>query len=782
MIFSISFAAASMLAGFVIHSGVLVIACAFLYVSGSVFAILKGKSRFLRLLECIMLGAASAFLVFSLYNKYIISPCRIYDGQTENVILRVTDYPQSGDGYTRIEGKIGNEKLPNRKIIVYDNKEHSDLLSFVPGDFISFNAKLKSSDIRYGEKYYYYYSSGLFLIANIRSEIDYIGHDDGFLSSLRYFAVNVSHYVSEAVNALYSMPDAAFLKSLLVNDRFDFNSDSRLSVTMSRAGIMHIVAVSGMHVAFLVGFIRLVFGNRRRTSVISLVLIWFFVVMTGASPSAMRAGLMQSLLVAAPLFRRESDMPTSLSFALLVLLVINPWAIRSVSLQLSFSATAGIILFAGPIYNSIIPKGKENKKGIMSYIAGVVSCSIGVMIFTIPICAYHFGCVQILSVLTNVLVIWAVSLCFGGGYLSVILFRIFPSAGKIIAAPVSWIAKYITSCADKISSFTFSTLYFSNADNSGLYLIIALYCVLLVFLILRLPRKIRIIVPAALSVILISIFLSFTKLYYQSFPAVYSVIDVGQGQCIAVFSGDRTVVIDCGSIMTAENAGDIAGKYLLSCGRDKVDLLVLTHLHEDHVNGAVKLSEYVKVREIAMLSQSGNGEHYDEIIRNAGLNGTACTEIDNTFEKCFGAAEITLYRPKPSGNDLNEECLFVNVSADDYDMFITADASKETEMNFISENSIPETDILVIGHHGSKNSASDELLERCRHASGVISTGYNTYGHPAEETLDRAHKYLDRVYRTDHDGTLQFFIGKSRLGDTMTWLRNSLKAVIFRQN
>ena len=115
------------------------------------------------------------------------------------------------------------------------------------------------------------------------------------------------------------------------------------------------------------------------------------------------------------------------------------------------------------------------------------------------------------------------------------------------------------------------------------------------------------------------------------------------------------------------------------------------------------------------------------------------------------------------------------VSADEYDMLVTADAPAEVEQRLIRDKALPQIDLLILGHHGSRKSSSEELLRFCSGASGVISVGYNTYGHPSEEVLERASAYLGTLYRTDRDGTVQMILDN---GDMIQCLKSKMTAAI----
>ncbi|MDO5444491.1 MAG: DNA internalization-related competence protein ComEC/Rec2 [Eubacteriales bacterium] len=791
LIFSIVYALTTICAGFFLNSDALVIFCAVSALLGLLFSFNRKKRKTVEFLRLFFLAAACAVISFILHEDFISDPCRTLDGLEREITVSVSDYPETGEGYQRVRGRILSDEVPAVKIILYSNEtsEKDDagtesestfnLLSARPGDKLTVTAKMRSADHRYGKPYDGYYSSGVFLIATAKSEISCISREGGFLSELRYLPVNVSHRISEAVSELFDSDIAPFMKSLLLNDRDDFYADASLPLSLSRSGIMHIVAVSGMHIAFLVGFFQLVFGKRRRSSLLCLLIIWFFVLMTGAVPSAVRAGFMQSMLLLAPFFRRENDPPTSLAFALLILLAINPYAIRSVSLQLSFAAVAGIILVSVPLYQTLTGKfGNGILFALLKYVIGIISSSLGVMIFTLPLTAWHFGTVSVLSVITNILVIWAVSICFGGGFIASAVYCFSPQVGKIIAVPFAWLARYILNTSSLISKIPFSTMYISNSDNSALYWMISVYLIFGLFRLFRkMPEKFRIIVPALLSLISLCLTVSGTKLFYQAFPAVYSVVDVGQGQCLSVFSGDETVIIDCGSVMTADNAGEVAGKYLLSCGRSKINTLILTHLHEDHAGGVAELLEYIPVDEIILSSEFASDKDQLPAIKEAAkAHSVRITYITSDTEADVGSIHLRLFAPTgTSKENQNEKCLMCVVSIDDYDMLVTADAPAEIEKKLIRDKSFPQTDLLILGHHGSKTSSSEDLLRLCPGATGVISVGYNTYGHPSEEVLDRASGYLGTVYRTDRDGTVQLILDN---GDMIQCLKSKLTAAI----
>jgi competence protein ComEC len=182
-----------------------------------------------------------------------------------------------------------------------------------------------------------------------------------------------------------------------------------------------VLAVSGMHCGFLLGLIRLLAGRHRRRLVAACAVgvLILYALLTGASPSVLRACVMLILLVAAPLFGRERDGPTSLAAALMLILLANPFAACSISLQLSFAAVAGILFLSPRLYRMLLGRRKRGK--VFSLIAASFSATMGALIFTVPLSAFYFGTLVLISPVSNLLCLWAATAVFIGAMMSVLV-------------------------------------------------------------------------------------------------------------------------------------------------------------------------------------------------------------------------------------------------------------------------------------------------------------------------------------------------------------------------
>lgn len=223
-----------------------------------------------------------------------------------------------------------------------------------------------------------------------------------------------------------------------------------LQTAMSDAGISHIVAVSGMHVTLLLGVVRLLCLRRRRlTAGVGIAVMVFFAAMLGFRPSVTRAVVMNAVLLLAPLLGRENDGPTSLCFALLLLLLPNPRAIANVGLQLSFAAVAGLQLFSGGLTGwlegllrvAALRERHPLPARLLRAICASLAATLGALAFTLPLAAWYFRSISLAAPLTNLLALPLFSLAFSLGCVTAVLGLVWLPLGRIVAWPAAWLLR-----------------------------------------------------------------------------------------------------------------------------------------------------------------------------------------------------------------------------------------------------------------------------------------------------------------------------------------------------
>ncbi|MCL2366492.1 MAG: ComEC/Rec2 family competence protein [Oscillospiraceae bacterium] len=701
----------------------------------------------LRLRIMIILMALAVGFVWSwVFTMVFIEPSRHFHEETMQVTAIVTDFPapRATRGY-RVDVTIRRQDAPDVGARLY----YFNAIELNPGDVIAFTAQFRRTEgVQDDVRNDTLSARGTFLTALVSGEITIVESE----GQLRFFPRRLSEAIAQRIDEIYPDDIAHFMQALLVGRRDALFRDSALGASLSAAGIIHVVSISGMHVAFLMGLLGFAFKNSRLFAFIGIPVLIFFMAMTGFTPAVTRAGIMQVFLICAPIFKRERDSITSLSAALIVLLSANPYSIASVGLQLSFSATLGIILLTpkinsgvrDAIRDSVLYK-KKIPKVFINFIISSLATTTGALVVTIPLTALHFGYVSLIAPLTNLLTLWAVSLAFPIGLISAISSFIFLPLAQIIAYPVTLIARYIIFMARTLGTVPYSIVY---SSHSLLMFWLAYIYVIFTSLPLLKARPRQYITPTCVCVVLLFIILLISPLLPGQSDTTLTVLDVGQGFSMVISSTEHTVMIDCGSI-SAENAGAVAHEYLMSRSRTSVDLLVVTHFHADHVNGIEFLLSRIPISALAIPDPDGSfvAEHIIALARRRGADIIYVTE---TLYVSMGELSLSLFPPVGFGC-INERGVSVLISGEIYAL-VTGDMNTSTERILVRNKDLPSVDVLIVGHHGSRHSTSEELLHAITPEIAIIPVGRNSFGHPTYEVLERLANHSIVVYRTDLDG------------------------------
>lgn len=743
--FAAAFSLAVFLAVYLLPEEILVPVGAICALAALTGLLLRGKARLRMLLICF--GLAAGLCWTGAYSAIVRAPALRLAGEEARVEAVVADWPQENRYSTSVLAEVRTEQGGRVKTLLYLNGEEVDALR--PGDRLTVTASFRMADTMAGEETDYYYAKGILLMANCEEWT--VERPERV--PVKYWPAMVSRALKDSV--AWAFPDSAapLVTALITGDKTQL-PDTVYSA-LRRSGLAHVIAVSGLHVSFLAGLITTLLGRRRRLSaVVGICLLFFFAAVAGNTPSVQRAGFMQAMLLIAPLADRENDPPTALSVVLMVLLLFNPYAAASVSLQLSFAAVAGIFLFTGPLCEKWgrklprKPKGFWIKLGCRTarVVIDSVATTLGAIVFTTPLMAFYFDSISLISPLTNLLALWAVSDAFLGGLVTALVGLALPAVATVMAWVVSlpvWYLQWLTAAL--------AGLPFASVSVHSIYLIawMALtYGLIFLWVLWRGPRG-RVVVPVCLSTSTLCGALMLQAAALTGGSLTVSVLDVGQGLSVALYSKGQTALIDCGGY----DAGNTAADYFQSVGLNHIDLVILTHYHDDHASGIPQLLERMDVGLLILPDVELDSALRAEIQKAAQVAGVETLLVTDGATAQLGEVELTIYPPLGSGNS-NEEGLSVLGSAGDFDFLVTGDMDTTVEGRLVKYGDLPETELLVVGHHGSRYAASEKLLQAIQPEMAVISVGYNTYGHPAEETLGRLAQYGCDIYRTDWSGTV----------------------------
>ena len=712
------------------------------------FLFLQGKQRARGLL--LTLGAVVGFLWFAGWTAVFVTPSMALADTTATVQATVLDYPSDTESGVSLDIRL-EDGTPVRLYV-------RDRCTAKPGDELSFTADFVRSDFLFGEEFTYYTARGVFLLAYAdESDLDLIPTER---IPLRFLPRVWAHALKAGISAVFSTEHTALLHAVTLGDKTGL-SDGVISL-FNRSGLAHVLVVSGFHMsALLWGLTRVLTRNKRLAAVMGALFLVLFTLMVGCTPSAIRAALMNALVLFAPFLRRETDSPTSLSAALLLLLLQNPYAAANVSLQLSFASVAGILLITDPLYRwfserTIRSTDAKWKKRLLTAIWSSISVTLGAMLFTTPIIALWFGVVSILSPLSNLLCLWAVSFLLAGGLLSGGLALISPVLAMPFAFVTGLACRYVLWITELIGSLPFAAVPLDSIYYR-LWLV-AVYIVIGVMFFLRKERRKQPILLLCSPFLLLCAAFLLTRLTYTAPPLTVTILDVGQGSSTAFYSEGSAALVDCGG-NGSEAAGDVAADYFQSLGISELDLLVFTHLDGDHFNGADELFARMEINAVALPDRADQYGRHLELEDLAKEEGAEVWYITETAEVSLGGCILTLFPPLGSGTS-NEEGLFVLCSAGEFDTLITGDADSAVEAMLVKYYDIPDVEVLVVGHHGSNGSTSEAFLEAVRPEYAVISTGYNSYGHPHENVLERLTDAGAKTYRTDLHGNVTISVSE----------------------
>ena len=743
--FAAAFSLAAFLAVYLLPEQILVPAGAICALAAMTGLLLRGKARLRMLLVCF--GLAAGLCWTGAYSGIVRALALRLAGTETQVEAVVADWPQENRYSTSVLVEVETAQDGTVKTLFYLSGEGADDLR--PGDRLTITASFRMADTMAGEETDYYYAKGILLIGSCEEWT--VKRPERV--PVKYWPAMVSRALKDSVARAFPDSAAPLVTALITGDKTQL-PDGVYSA-LRRSGLAHVIAVSGLHVSFLAGLITTLLGRRRRLSaVVGICLLFFFAAVAGNTPSVQRAAFMQAMLLIAPLADRENDPPTALSTVLMVLLVVNPYAAASVSLQLSFAAVAGIFLFTGPLCEKWgrklprKPKGFWIKLGCRTARAVIasVATTLGAIVFTTPLMAFYFDSISLISPLANLLALWAVSLAFLGGLAVAVLGVFLPALAGLLA----WVAAMPVWYLQWVSA-ALAGLPFASVSVHSVYLILWMaltYGLIALWVLWRGPKG-RVVVPVCLSTSTLCGALILQTAALTGGSLTVSVLDVGQGLSVALYSKGQTALIDCGGY----DAGNTAADHFQSMGLSHIDLVILTHYHDDHAAGIPQLLERMDVGLLVLPDVEPDSALRAEIQEAARADGVETLLVTDGATAQLGEVELTIYPPLGSG-DSNEEGLSVLGSAGTFDFLVTGDMDTTVEGRLVKYGNLPDTELLVVGHHGSRYAASEELLQAIQPELAVISVGYNTYGHPAEETLGRLARYGCDIYRTDWSGTV----------------------------
>jgi competence protein ComEC len=626
--------------------------------------------------------------------------------------------------------------------------------------------------------------------------IEVLGEGQGFkpLAWIYTLRGNMARVLAEVLPE----PQAALAQGILLGMRGNIPAD--LNEDFVRSGTAHLLAISGLHIGIMAGILLGVglwlFGRKHYLYVwLALGAIWFYTVITGMNPPVVRGAIMASLFLIAEALGRQRSAVAALTLAAAVMVGISPYILGDASFQLSFLAMAGLI-FIFPVFRDFgrgIVSSRIGEEGFLVSLANLsvdtMSATLAAIIAVWPLIAYYFGLFSLVGPLATFLAIPALPVIIATGALTAVAGLVSLSVAQIIGW-VSWpFLSYMILVVSGLGTPSVSSVkvdWINPAFIIGYYVVLAAAVLIHgkwqklrsmvsgtaglmkgnVRLSSGLARNIRwVIVPLLVLAALVSI----TAATMPDDELRVSFLNVGEGDAILIQKGSRQVLIDGGP---SPQAISLELSRQMPFWDRTIDLVVLTHPHQDHLAGLVEVMQRYRVKQVLYPDLDYSSPSYDEGVRLIGEKGVKST-VARTGEQIDLGDGIVIEVLNPqselitgSESDIDNNSVALLLKDGKVSFLLTADIMSETEQELLRERADLASTVLKVAHHGSDTSSTQEFLAVVNPQIAVISCGVdNRFGHPDDTVVTRLVEKVGEgnVYRTDTEGTINFWTDGERL-------------------
>lgn len=561
-------------------------------------------------------------------------------------------------------------------------------------------------------------------------------------------------YLHGIMEQILPAEEAGILKALLTGEREDIPAETQELYT--RAGVTHILCISGLHISILglsldLFLTRVLRCGRGLKTAALLLLSTLFLCFTGITPSAVRAVAMIYILALGKYWFCLYDRRTAIAAAAMLILLAEPLYLWHSGFQLSFATIWGISIGV-----ERIEVNRPWKRTPIDNFKESVLISLYASLFSYPIVAYHFYWISTVGILANLVIIPLSGLLLGMGMLSVVLGILFTPAGIFAAGSVYVILQIYEKTCQLLTSLPYA--YFLTGSPS---LWTVLLCYLLLFLLLCAAERKRSWVGGVVVCAAIWCSVFGNRMLWKENTLAF--LDVGQGDAALLVTHEKKAyLIDGGGLYGrefGENTGEmVVLPYLEYLGIDRLEGAFLSHMDEDHMIGLLEAADALPTKAIYLSHASVDLEKDNKIFREivekneiplyTVSNGNA--SVDGAWKCLYPYADIAF-----SAADSNLTSMVLSYEYGSTRILFTGDLPAEGERLLLQLGETLSADILKVSHHGSKGATTAEFLEAVSPEAAIISCGTrNLYGHPHGETLERLAESGAEIFRTDLDGSV----------------------------
>ncbi|MBF2350627.1 DNA internalization-related competence protein ComEC/Rec2 [Listeria welshimeri] len=662
----------------------------------------------------------------------------------------INDLKVDGDSFQAVV-RCNKEKI-QLTYKINSEKEQQNLTKLRYGQFISLSGNLETPPINRNQNQFNYQTylkhQNINFILQANSLYITEHFDPSPLMRMQNIRLTIIKYLSNNISPIVS----PYFLALITGEKNGFSPE--MYEAYQQMGVVHLLAISGLHVNLLIGaiyFLLLKFGmTRERAIIFLLVFLPFYAILTGANPPVIRAATMTALLLLSEKYSTKFSVFSVICLSFILFFILQPYVIYEVGFQLSYAVSFGIILSSRQILT------KQQNPFAKSFAISLISTMMSSVVMM-----YHFYSFSWAGIFFNLLYVPIFTViilpsCFVVFFISLI----FPAFLNMPESLLIFIIQLMEKITNIFAQIPYQTIVTGRPNT--LILILMILTILLLFY--RWQKN-------KFPLGLLFCFCALCYIASFNFSGKVSFIDVGQGDSILIQLPNNAgnYLIDTGGQLPFEKenwakkrkpftiGGSTLTPVLKSKGINSLDKVIITHSDADHMEGLDDLQKNIIIKELVFAKGADNKAIMKdtlavmpEVKRTIILAGAKWQVDKNKFECLY---------PVKAGEGSNNDSIVIKATLDNKIWLFTGDLEAEGEKAILDKGI--KADILKVGHHGSKTSTSIEFIQKVKPSLAVVSCGVkNRFGHPHEATLNTLEKANVKILRTDLQGEIIYTFGQ----------------------
>lgn len=596
--------------------------------------------------------------------------------------------------------------------------------------------------------------------------------------SIQGIAYDLRHKARSLIDSRFDKRHAGFLNSIIIGDRAQL--EEGIKEDFIRTGTVHVLAISGLNVAFVAaiflfigGFLRI---PKKANLILTLVLLIFYTFATGANPPIVRAIVMFAIFAVGYMLNRDSDPINTLSLAALAILIYNPKELFDPSFQLSFASVASIVIFTPPVMEAL-RLNEKNKRTLLGktkfYILGGAAVSAAAWIGSSPLTAAYFNIVSPVSFAANLVIVPSLSLLTALSFVFLAVEPFSLQLGGVLSLAIRLVDDIVFGLNHIMAIAPFSYI---RVPAPPVYFAVFFYITALAIF---LPKK-RYFIIALLILCNVVIW---SGVVSNKDDMEVTFLDVGQGDSAYIKTPSGANILIDGSGGGVEGSFDmgrsVIAPYLWNRRVFNIDALIVTHFHEDHLGGIIYILNNFKVGCVIDNGSEVRGSYlfdeYLEAIRRNRIRRVTVRRGDIIGP--FGGVSLYVLNPDPDPDvpaiDSNDNSLALKLVYKDFSALFCGDITQKAMEGLESYGSFLRSDVIKVPHHGGKLGDAWKIkyfFDQVEARVAVISVGRNNrYGAPAKSTVDAILSSGANIYETKDVGAVTVLVDKNGRQEVKTF-------------